>query len=154
MRVTKPGITALAEDTTITFAGQPVPARTGESVAAALTASGHYSLRRARMTGGRGVFCGMGVCSECAVQIDGEPGRLACMEKVVAGLDVEPNPPARQLRTSAGAPEPREPSEEVLETDVLILGAGPGGLRAALAADRAGPAPRSSTNAPKGVGST
>ena len=104
MRVNKPGVTAALEDTTITFEGRPVSARTGESVAAALTASGHYALRRTRATGERGVFCGMGVCSECAVQIDGEAGRLACMEKVVPGLRIEPNPPARRIGPTAGVP--------------------------------------------------
>ena len=139
MRVTKPGITAAPEDTTITLGGQLVPARTGESVAAALTAAGHYALRRTRRTGERGVFCGMGVCSECAVQIDGDPGRLACMEKVVPGLDIEPNPPARRLDASSRVTVPADgPLEERLRTDVLVVGAGPAGLRAALAAAAAG----------------
>ena len=74
MRVSKPGIAAGPEDTTISFEGRPVPARTGESLAAALIAAGHYGFRRTATTGERGVFCGMGVCSECALQVSGEAG--------------------------------------------------------------------------------
>jgi NADPH-dependent 2,4-dienoyl-CoA reductase/sulfur reductase-like enzyme len=138
VRVTKPGITDAPEDATITFGGRPVPARTGESVAAALTAAGHYALRRTRRTGERGIFCGMGSCSDCAVQIDGDAGRLACMEKVVPGLEIEPNPAARRIDASSPVTAPPGPLEELLETDVLVVGAGPAGLRAALAAARAG----------------
>ncbi len=141
MRVTKPGITPGGEDTAVTFNGTEVPARRGESVAAALIAAGHYSFRRTARSGERGVFCGMGVCSECALQVDGVAGRLACMERVVPGLALDLNPAARRLEP--GPQQGAEPDlpEEVLETDVLVVGAGPAGLRAALAATRAGARP-------------
>ena len=138
MRVSKPGITAGPEDTTISFEGRPVPARSGESLAAALIAAGQYAFRRTATTGERGVFCGMGVCSECALQVSGEAGRLACMERVVPGLQLELNPPARRLDLSAPPASPDALPEEVRDTDVLVVGAGPAGLRAAVAASRAG----------------
>jgi NADPH-dependent 2,4-dienoyl-CoA reductase/sulfur reductase-like enzyme len=138
MRVSKPGIAAGPEDTTINFKGRPVPARTGESLAAALLAAGHYGFRRTVTTGERGVFCGMGVCSECALQVSGEPGRLACMERVIPGLDLELNPPARRLDLSAPPSTPAPLPEEGRDADVVVVGAGPAGLRAAVAASRAG----------------
>jgi len=57
---------------TISFEGAAVPARRGETVAAALTAAG--SLAR-RMPGGApgGLHCGMGACFGCLVTIDGRP---------------------------------------------------------------------------------
>jgi NADPH-dependent 2,4-dienoyl-CoA reductase/sulfur reductase-like enzyme len=140
VRVNKPGVVAApGEFTTITYEGEPVTARCGESIAAALVASGRLAFRRARSGEDRGLFCGMGVCSECAVQVDGEAGRLACMEQVVAGASVERNPPARRL--DASGPQLfdlQSLPEETLDADVLVIGAGPAGLRAALAASRAG----------------
>ena len=139
MRVSKPGITAAYEDTTILFEGQTIGARRGESVAATLTANGHLGLRLTATTGERGLFCGMGVCSECAVRVNGEAGRLACMEKVVPGLSVERNPPARPMTVPPASLSPAAPlPEEVLDCDVLVVGAGPAGLRAAVAASWAG----------------
>jgi hypothetical protein len=127
VRVNKPGVIAApGEFTTITYEGEPVTARCGESIAAALVASGRLAFRRARSGEDRGLFCGMGVCSECAVQVSGEAGRLACMEEVVPGLSVQRNPPARHL--DASGPEPvglPRLAEETLDADVLVVGAGP-----------------------------
>ena len=134
MRIRKAGVGRSAEDCTITYCNETLPARLGESVAAALIASGRYAFRTTRGTGERGVFCGMGVCSECAVTIDGRSGQLACMVKVAPGMTVTRNPPAVQLDDE---PAPSLP-EEVLTPDVLVIGGGPGGLSAALAAARSG----------------
>ena len=35
----------------------------------------------------RGAFCGMGVCFDCLVCIDGLPNQRACMTKVRAGME-------------------------------------------------------------------
>ncbi len=110
MRVAKPGITPGAEDTSVTFDGTDVPARQGESLAAALIAAGHYAFRRTAQTGERGVFCGMGVCSECALEVGGEAGRLACMERVVPGLALGLNPPARRLEPCSQPVGPAGPA--------------------------------------------
>ena len=120
------------------FEGRAVAARRGESLAAALIAGGHLACRRTAGTGDRGVFCGMGVCSECALEVGGVAGRLACMERVVPGLDIEPNPAARRVEGPPPFPEGSTVPEEVRESDVLVVGAGPAGLRAAIAATRAG----------------
>jgi D-hydroxyproline dehydrogenase subunit gamma len=75
---------------TFTFDGVPMIAFRGESVAAALLAAGQRVLRSTPVTGSpRGVFCGMGVCFDCLVVIDGEPGRRACMTFVIEGMRVE-----------------------------------------------------------------
>jgi NADPH-dependent 2,4-dienoyl-CoA reductase/sulfur reductase-like enzyme len=134
VRVAKPGIEAAPASTAIFFEGEQVPARPGESVAAALVASGHYACRETRDGTKRGLFCGMGVCNECALTIDGAPGRLGCMEKVVPGMAVGYCPALRPLPTQ----EPQRAQEEEREVEVLVVGAGPAGLRAALAAQQAG----------------
>jgi predicted molibdopterin-dependent oxidoreductase YjgC len=74
----------------LTFDGEAVTAFEGETVAAALMAAGKRVLRITAVTETpRGVFCGMGVCFDCLVVIDGEPSRRACMTFAADGMRVE-----------------------------------------------------------------
>ena len=66
----------------IEFEGRKIPARAGESLAAALTANGILALRTTRSEAERGIFCGMGVCQDCLVEVDGKPNQRACMTKL------------------------------------------------------------------------
>ena len=119
---------------TITFDGMPLDALEGESVAAALSAASIVAFRRMRSGESRGLWCGMGACFDCLVTIDGAANQRACMAKVRAGMRIESQAtPAAPLApgASGGAPEERR-------CDVLVVGAGPGGLSAALAAASSG----------------
>jgi len=70
--------------------GRELLAYDGETVAAALLASGHRALRlTARAETPRGYFCGMGVCHDCLMTVDGVPNVRACMTPVRDGLSVE-----------------------------------------------------------------
>jgi len=69
--------------------GQLVSAYPGESIAAALLAAGRRRLRTARRGDGRGLYCAMGVCWECAVIVDGEPSVRACTAEAKPGLKVD-----------------------------------------------------------------
>ena len=83
---------------TIHFDGQPVQAREGESVAAALLAGGHAVTRTT--PGGaepRGPYCMMGACFDCLVEIDGVANMQGCMTPVRDGMQVRPMPGARGL---------------------------------------------------------
>jgi aerobic-type carbon monoxide dehydrogenase small subunit (CoxS/CutS family) len=72
------------------FDGEPIAAFEGETIAAALLAAGRRVLRTTAVTGTpRGVFCGMGVCFDCLVVVDGEPSRRACMIFAKDGMRVE-----------------------------------------------------------------
>jgi predicted molibdopterin-dependent oxidoreductase YjgC len=74
----------------ITIDGDPLEARAGMTVAAALIAVDRPMLRRSPRAGTpRGVHCGMGHCFECLVTIDGTPGRRACLVEVREGMSVE-----------------------------------------------------------------
>ncbi|MEV7087409.1 (2Fe-2S)-binding protein [Streptomyces sp. NPDC093085] len=69
-----------------TFDGQDVPAEPGQSVAAALIASGRRSWRTTRVEGRpRGVFCGIGVCFDCLVTINRRPNHRACLAQARPG---------------------------------------------------------------------
>jgi hypothetical protein len=71
---------SFAASITLFVNGTPVAAHEGDSVFAALHAAGYLVLRRSPQAGEpRGAFCGMGLCQECRVTIDGTPGRCACM---------------------------------------------------------------------------
>lgn len=70
--------------------GVEVRAYEGESIAAALFASGHRFTRWTERTGEpRGYFCGMGVCQDCLVTVDGLPNVRACITPVRDGVRVE-----------------------------------------------------------------
>jgi predicted molibdopterin-dependent oxidoreductase YjgC len=74
----------------LTFDGRSVPATPGESVGAALTNAGIRSWRLTRKQGRpRGLFCGIGVCFDCLLSIDGLPNQRACLTPVAPGMKVE-----------------------------------------------------------------
>ncbi len=75
---------------TILVDGQELPAHEGESIAAALLAAHRRKARSSPRAGEpRGYFCGMGVCHDCLMTVDGVPNVRACMTPVRAGLRVE-----------------------------------------------------------------
>lgn len=70
--------------------GLPVIAFEGESVAAALFASGRRALRTtAQLHEPRGMYCGIGVCFDCVMTIDGKPNVRSCQTPVRAGMRIE-----------------------------------------------------------------
>jgi len=117
------------------FEGRSIAMRPGQSLAAALIAAGERGFRETAGGELRGVFCGMGVCQECLVEIDGVPNRRACMEKAAPGLSVRRQSALARLESTP----PGAPGAVTVETpDVLVVGGGAGGLEAAIAAARAG----------------
>jgi predicted molibdopterin-dependent oxidoreductase YjgC len=74
----------------LVFDGRTVPATPGESVGAALTNAGIRSWRSTRKHGRpRGLFCGIGVCFDCLLTIDGLPNQRACLTPVAPGMKVD-----------------------------------------------------------------
>ncbi len=73
---------------TLTLDGRPVTAYEGESVATLLYAEGHLATRFTRNGEPRGVYCGMGVCFDCLVVVDGIPNTRACVTWVREGMAV------------------------------------------------------------------
>jgi predicted molibdopterin-dependent oxidoreductase YjgC len=74
---------------TLTFDGRELEALPGQTLAAALWSAGVTSWRTTRNGGRpRGVFCGIGVCFDCLVTVDGRPNRRACLVPAEPGADV------------------------------------------------------------------
>jgi D-hydroxyproline dehydrogenase subunit gamma len=74
---------------TIELDGTSVEAYEGDTVAAVLLALGEAATRRTVRGEPRGLFCGMGVCFDCLVVVDGVPNTRACMTWVRDGLRVQ-----------------------------------------------------------------
>jgi thioredoxin reductase len=119
----------------IDFEGRSIAARKGESVMAALVGAGVLAFRSTRTGADRGPFCGMGVCQDCLIDVDGVPNQRACMTTVKQPMTVRRESHCRPL---PDAPPAVAGTLAVKSPDLLIVGAGPGGLSAAIAARRAG----------------
>lgn len=72
----------------LTINDRPVTVAAGTSVAAAIINSGGNAFRHSVGGGERGPICGMGVCFECRVTIDGEPHRRSCIVPAQEGMKV------------------------------------------------------------------
>ena len=70
--------------------GEAVAAYPGETVAAALIAAGRRGTRATMRRGEpRGLYCGMGLCFECVMVVNGQPNVRACVTAVAPGMRVE-----------------------------------------------------------------
>ncbi len=66
-----------------------VTAYEGESIAAALLASGRRDLRVAPRQGEpRGMYCGIGLCFECVMAVDGRGQVRTCQTPVQDGMRI------------------------------------------------------------------
>lgn len=72
----------------VTIDGVSVIVPRGITVAAAMM-NAELSIRRSVTDEPRAALCGMGVCQECRVSIDGRPYQRACMVRVAAGMQIE-----------------------------------------------------------------
>ena len=100
LRIGDPGLRG--RPVRVTFEGEAIEAFEGESIAAALLAAGHRAWRTTGVRGEpRGLFCNMGLCCECLVQVDGRPNVRACQTPVAEGMQV-----TRQKDTGSWDPDP------------------------------------------------
>ena len=80
---------------TISVDGTPTEGRPGQTIAGVLLTSGRSVWRRtSRGSAPRGLFCGIGVCFDCLVEVDGRPDQRACLV---------PARPGAVIRTQEGA---------------------------------------------------
>ncbi|RJQ81877.1 (2Fe-2S)-binding protein [Amycolatopsis panacis] len=71
------------------FDGEPIRAEPGQTVGAALVAAGRRHWRTTRRDAApRGLFCGIGICFDCLVTVNGHPNRRACLTEAAAGDQV------------------------------------------------------------------
>lgn len=74
---------------TITVDGMRIECFAGETVAAAMLAAAHVVFRVDARGQGRGMFCNMGVCSECLITLVASGRRVrACLIEARDGMEV------------------------------------------------------------------
>ncbi|MEM7024307.1 MAG: FAD-dependent oxidoreductase, partial [Pseudomonadota bacterium] len=144
-RLRRSHVQPAGEPVQFTFDGRTYGALAGETVAAALAANGVAALRQAYALSEarpdwRGLYCGMGACFDCVVTVDGRAGQRACLTKILGGEVVRSAQPTGRpddvLQPLVSSPALKTLNERTV--DILVVGAGPAGLSAALAARRSG----------------
>lgn len=71
---------------TITVNGEPMTGVTGQSLAGVILAGGTLGFRRTSVAGRpRGVFCGIGVCYDCLVEVNDQRDVRACQRRAAEG---------------------------------------------------------------------
>ena len=82
-------MTGVDPEQTFTFDGREIPLGPGQSVGAALMSAGVRSWRTTRKNSRpRGLFCGIGICYDCLITIDGVPNQRACLTPAAPGMRV------------------------------------------------------------------
>jgi aerobic-type carbon monoxide dehydrogenase small subunit (CoxS/CutS family) len=70
--------------------GEKIVAYEGETIAAAMLAAGRRKLRYTPQKGHpRGVYCGIGLCHDCIMIVDGAPNIRTCQTLATPGCRVE-----------------------------------------------------------------
>ncbi|PNE23287.1 pyridine nucleotide-disulfide oxidoreductase [Mesotoga sp. Brook.08.YT.4.2.5.1] len=78
-----------SEKITFFFEGRELLAYLGESIAAALHANGIRNLRYSpKKNRPQGLFCAIGKCSSCLMEVDGKPNVRTCITPVRPGMKV------------------------------------------------------------------
>lgn len=116
---------------TVRIDGAAITVPEGTSIAAALARTESGRARLSVSDAARAPFCGMGVCHECRVQVDGVQ-QLACLLACQPGQEIRTDGARLGSLINVPAHEPER------SCDILIAGAGPAGLQAALAAAGSG----------------
>ncbi|HVB30184.1 MAG TPA: 2Fe-2S iron-sulfur cluster-binding protein [Gemmatimonadaceae bacterium] len=80
---------------TVTIDGRRVSVAAGASVAVALLDADVVRFRRSVRGEPRGPVCGMGICYECRVTIDGAAHQRACLVDCEEGMVIETGAPPR-----------------------------------------------------------
>jgi aerobic-type carbon monoxide dehydrogenase small subunit (CoxS/CutS family) len=76
-------------DLTFTFNGEKVSAIPGQTIAAALLQNEISAIRTTRFEGQpRSIFCGIGICFDCVVTVNGITNQRSCLIEATDGMEV------------------------------------------------------------------
>jgi aerobic-type carbon monoxide dehydrogenase small subunit (CoxS/CutS family) len=79
----------MSETVRIKVDGRPLQVPPGVTVAAAILIAGQPVFRRSVGGAPRGPLCGMGICFECRVTVDGAPHARSCQMLCADGMEIE-----------------------------------------------------------------
>ena len=111
-------------------------ANSGDSIASALISNKIFEINNNGLSK-RGIFCGMGVCHECLVEVNGENNVRACMRKLDNNAIIFKQKQIKITKFKNDSSYQKK-GRESFSSDLLIIGGGIGGLSAALAASNCG----------------
>lgn len=77
----------MPESITLRINGNPITVEAGSSIAAAVMAANQTTFRRSVTGESRGPLCGMGICFECRVTVNGQRYVRSC--QVICQRDME-----------------------------------------------------------------
>jgi len=76
----------------ITIDGESVTAYPGETLATVILSTGQRTFRTTTEAAEpRGLYCGMGICFDCLVTLNGRPNIRACATLAQAGISLKDN---------------------------------------------------------------
>lgn len=78
----------MPDGVTLSVNGKAITVPRGTIVAAAVALAGETRFRRSVRGDARGPLCGMGICFECRVTINGEPHVRSCLLLCADGMEV------------------------------------------------------------------
>ena len=111
------------------FQKKKIVGEEGDTIASALHAAGVTTLTTSlKYENPRGFFCGIGKCSSCLMRVNGVPNVRTCIAPLKEGISVEMQEKLAELPNAEFFGE----SKKIIDVDVLIVGAGPAGLCAAI----------------------
>ena len=115
-----------------TFDGKTLQGYAGEPIAMALKNAGvmvHRYTRKEHKP--RGIFCAIGRCTDCVMVVNGQPNVRTCITPLEEDMEI---------RTQYGvtAEQPGGCSKMMKRYDMIVVGAGPAGLSAAIEAAKKG----------------
>ena len=111
------------------FQKKKIAGQEGDTIASALHAAGVITLTTSlKYESPRGFFCGIGKCSSCLMRVNGVPNVRTCIAPLKEGIHVEMQEKFAELPNADFLGE----LKKTIDVDVLIVGAGPAGLCAAI----------------------
>jgi sarcosine oxidase subunit alpha len=111
------------------FQKKKIVGEDGDTIASALHAAGVRTLTTSlKYESPRGFFCGIGKCSSCLMRVNGVPNVRTCIAPLKEGIQVEMQKKLAELPDAEFFGEPKK----IIVVDVLVVGAGPAGLCAAI----------------------
>jgi NADPH-dependent 2,4-dienoyl-CoA reductase/sulfur reductase-like enzyme len=117
--------------------GRTLCAYEGETIGTVLTAHGIRQIRHTQhRQEPRGLYCCMGSCYECLVTVDGQPNIRACVTPVQQGQQITLQKGFGRIEEELVEPIPGQLIRK--KVGLVVIGAGPAGLNAAIEAARVG----------------
>ncbi len=132
MRIEDKNLEVNSKKIKFSFENKQYEAFEGETVASALTRNRIKNFRKDKNNGHRGIYCNMGICNECIVEINGNQSIKSCT------VNIKENDTIFIQKYNAELPNISKSiqlKKKIVEYDILIIGAGPGGIGASLSLD-------------------